>query len=354
MIKSRNILGYTFMSLSCIIVAGCLLAILLFIFSNGLNGLSIDYLTTANTYENADLMVEQFQPGSISYSINSDSVIVDKFSDNLNIKSESDLSGVDDFEIKRINDIPIAYIEDTSEIDNLLTNGSNVSLKVSLHREGILSMIISTLLTIFITLAIALPFGIATAIYLVEYPVDSKLYEITNFCINALTAIPSIVFGLFGALFFMGILGLPMSLLSGCLTMSIMLLPIIIRSTQEALLSIDDAQRQASRGLGADELQTIFKVVLPSAIPGIMVGIILAIGRVIGESAILVFTAGTVDSLTFNPLQSSSTLTVKAYMMAKEYGDIAGACSIALIIILIVICLNIVSKAISKKFELGV
>lgn len=350
----KNIIGYSLMTLSCIIVASSLIAILFFIFSNGVEGLSLEYLTTANTFENTEIVVEQFQPGAISYEINNDAIEVTQFDNDLAITSESDLTGVDSFEIKRINDIPVAYIEDTTQIDEVLTNGSDVKLNVSLHREGILSMIIATLLSIFLTLAIALPLGISTAIYLVEYPIKSRLYEITNFSINALTAIPSIVFGLFGSLFFMNILGLPMSILTGSLTMSIMILPIVIRSTQEALLSVDDMQRQASRGLGADEVETIFKIVLPSAMPGIIVGIILAIGRVIGESAILVFTAGTVDKLTLNPLESSSTLTVKAYMLAKEYGDIAGACSIAVIIIIIVIFLNLIAKSISKKFELGV
>ncbi len=349
--KSRTFIGYICMSAASIVVLSSLLAILYFIFANGMSGISTEFLFTADSYETGTIEVAKLNPGDLKYKIGNSSVDVTEIDGEIEFESELPLTAASEFEISRINDMPVAYIEDKSEIDELLTNGENITLQVKLHEEGILSMIVSTLLLIVLSLLIALPLGVGSAIYLIEYPVNDRLDKAIHFAINSLTAIPSIVFGLFGSLFFITVLGLPMSILTGAITVSIMLLPVIIRSTEEALISVPDHMRQASRGLGADEVQTIFKVVLPVAVPGITVGIILAIGRIIGESAILIFTAGTVDKLTLSPLQSSSTLTVKAYMLAKEYGDIAGAAAIAVIIIIIVICLNLIAKAISNKFE---
>lgn len=349
--KPRKIFGYGLMVLSSLIVLASLLAILFFIFSNGISGISSEYLTSADSYEKGSVQVAEFNPGDIQYQVSTSKVEVTSTSDQLEFTTDLPITKSTEYDINRINDNPIAYMS-ADEVDTYLTSGSDVTLDVTVHEQGILSMIVSTLILIVLSLLIALPLGIGSAIYLIEYPISDRLDNAIHFAINSLTAIPSIVFGLFGSLFFITILGLPMSILTGALTVSIMLLPVLIRSTEEALLSVPDHLRSASRGLGADEVQTIFKVVLPSAMPGIIVGIILAIGRIIGESAILIFTAGTVDKLTANPLESSSTLTVKAYMLAKEYGDIAGAASIAVVIILIVICLNLIAKLISNKFEM--
>lgn len=349
--RVRTIGGYTLMSAASLIVLSALLSILYFIFSNGLSGVSSEFLTTADSYEKGIVTVEQLNPGDLQYKISGSSVEVTQTSANVEHESDLPLTVSTEYEINRINDNPISYME-KDEIDKLLTSGTDLTLAITVHEKGILSMIISTLILIALSLLISLPLGIGSAIYLIEYPISDRLDRAIHFAINSLTAIPSIVFGLFGSIFFITILGLPMSILTGALTVSIMLLPILIRSTEEALLSVPSHFRSASRGLGANEVQTIFKVVLPSAMPGIIVGIILAIGRIIGESAILIFTAGTVDKLTANPLESSSTLTVKAYMLAKEYGDIAGAAAIAVIIIIIVICLNLIAKAISSKFEM--
>ncbi len=350
--KTRKVVGYSLMTAASLIVLSALLAILYFIFSNGLSGVSTEFLTTADSYQKGTVEVAEFNPGDITYNLKTSSVEVSKLADSVEFTSDVPITSSTEFEINRINDTPIAYYEDSEEVDQLLNNGTDLTLAVTVHEQGILSMIISTLILIALSLLISLPLGIGSAIYLIEYPISDKLDGAIHFAINSLTAIPSIVFGLFGSIFFITILGLPMSILTGALTVSIMLLPILIRSTEEALLSVPAHLRSASRGLGANEVQTIFKVVLPSAMPGIIVGIILAIGRIIGESAILIFTAGTVDKLTTNPLESSSTLTVKAYMLAKEYGDIAGAAAIAVVIIVIVVCLNIIAKAISNKFEM--
>lgn len=348
---TRKVLGYGLMGTASIIVLSALISILYFIFANGASGVTSEFLTTADNYQKGIINVEALKPGDLQYDIKTSSVKVVQTSEYLVYDSELAITPSTEFEINRINDIPVAYMDD-EEVNELLTNTENLSLAVTVHQQGILSMIVSTLLLIGLSLLIALPLGVGSAIYLIEYPISSKLAKLIHFAINSLTAIPSIVFGLFGSLFFIVILGLPMSILTGALTVSIMLLPILIRSTEEALLSVPDHFRSASRGLGANEVQTIFKVVIPSSMPGIIVGVILAIGRIIGESAILIFTAGTVDKLTTNPLESSSTLTVKAYMLAKEYGDIGAATAIAVVIILIVICLNLVAKLISHKFEM--
>lgn len=351
MMKPRKIFGYGIMTASSLIVLAALLSILYFIFANGLSGISTEFLTSADSYQKTTMEVTSLNPGDLQYEVKTSSVEVSSMSDDVQYEADLPIGTSTEFEINRINDTPIAYM-DSAEVEDVLNNGEDLTLGVTVHEQGILSMIISTLLLILISLVIALPLGIGSAIYLIEYPIGDRLDRAVHFAINSLTAIPSIVFGLFGSLFFITILGLPMSILTGALTVSIMLLPILIRSTEEALLSVPAHLRSASRGLGADEVQTIFKVVLPSAMPGIIVGIILAIGRIIGESAILIFTAGTVDKLTANPLESSSTLTVKAYMLAKEYGDIAGAAAIAVVIIVIVVCLNLIAKAISSKFEM--
>ncbi|WOO86453.1 phosphate ABC transporter permease PstA [Mollicutes bacterium LVI A0039] len=349
--KPRKIFGYGLMSVASIIVLSALLSILYFIFANGLSNISYEFLTSADSYEKGTITTAQLHPGDLQYDLTASSATVTKTSGNIEFETDMQLTSATEFDINRINDTPIAYLE-AEEVDELLTSGENLELAVTVHKQGILSMVVSTLLLIILSLLIALPLGIGSAIYLIEYPIGDRLDRGIHFAINSLTAIPSIVFGLFGSLFFITILGMPMSILTGALTVSIMLLPILIRSTEEALLSVPNHLRSASRALGANEVQTIFKVVLPSSMPGIIVGVILAIGRIIGESAILIFTAGTVDKLTTNPLESSSTLTVKAYMLAKEYGDIGGAAAVAVVIIIIVICLNLIAKAISHKFEM--
>ncbi len=349
--NSRKIIGYSVMTVSSLIVLISLLAILYFIFANGVSQINSNFLTTADSYEKGEIFIDELNPGDLQFNVKTSSVDVVSKSNTLEIESDLSLSSTTTVEVNRINDTPVSYMEE-KEVESILTSSEDIKLNVTVHNEGILSMIVSTLILIVLSLLIALPLGIGSAIYLIEYPVNDRLDKVIHFAINSLTAIPSIVFGLFGSLFFITILKMPMSILTGAITVSIMLLPVLIRSTEEALLSVPTHLRSASRGLGANEVQTIFKVVLPSAMPGIIVGVILAIGRIIGESAILIFTAGTVDKLTFNPLESSSTLTVKAYMLAKEYGDITAATAIAVVIVIIIVCLNLLAKAISYKFEM--
>lgn len=352
--KIEKIIGYFLLITSTLITIGTFLMIIFFIFNQGMSALNLNFITTTQDIKNAQISVSNLNNGDLQYEVNSTNVEVSSFnSQNMKIESEDDvlISSQDSVEILNINGTPVSYM-DEEEINTILTSPQEAKLKISYQTEGILSMIIATLITIIISISISLPLGIISAIFLVEYQKDTKFNRIVHFAIDSLAAIPSIVFGLFGVAFFIYFLKLPMSLLTGSLTVSIMLLPVLIRSTEEALLSVPGAYREGSFGLGATKIQTIFKVVLPSAIGGIVVGVILAIGRVIGESAILVFCAGTVDKLTLNPLVSSSTMTVKIYMLAKEYGDITTACAIGIIILILVLLLNLLAKAISKKFEI--
>ena len=183
------------------------------------------------------------------------------------------------------------------------------------------------------------------AVYLQEYAKQGKLVRVIRFATECLAGIPSIVYGLFGGIFFVVALKLQYSILSGGLTVAIIILPTIIRSTEEALKTVPDTYREASLGLGATKFQTLYKVILPSAIPGILSGVILSIGRVIGESAAILLTAGTVAKMPLTVFDSARTLTV------QETGDIQTACGVGLVLIVIVFALNTIAKLVAKKLN---
>jgi phosphate transport system permease protein len=216
---------------------------------------------------------------------------------------------------------------------------------------GIKPFIISTLYTIGVSLAIATPIGVLAAVYLQEYAKQGRLVKLIRYSTEALAGIPSIVYGLFGAAFFVAALKFGYSLLAGSLTLSIIILPVIIRTTEEALKVVPTSYREASLGLGATRFQTLYKVILPSAIPGILSGVILSMGRVIGESAALFLTAGTVYKIPKTIMSSGRTLTVHAFLETKEKGDIASAAATGIILIILILLLNTVAKVISKKFN---
>lgn len=236
-----------------------------------------------------------------------------------------------------------AYIDEQSS--------SSVRVKFIEVGGGIVPMLITTLYMIGLSLLVALPVGIFAAIYLVEYAKAGRLVRIIRFGTESLAGIPSIIYGLFGMLFFVTYLKLGYSILAGALTVSIILLPVIIRQTEEALKSVPMSYREGSLGLGVTKLQTIRRVVLPSAVPGILVAVILSVGRIVGESAALFLTAGTVARIPNSLLVSGSTLTVKAYQVAKEEGNIEMACAIGTVIIVLVILINMSSKYVSKHFS---
>lgn len=210
---------------------------------------------------------------------------------------------------------------------------------------------INTLSMTLLSLLIAGPLGIFAAVYLVEYAnKKGRLIGLIRLTAETLSGIPSIVYGLFGLLFFSTALGLSYSLLSGALTMSLMILPLIMRTTEEALLSVPDTYREASFGLGAGKLRTIFKVILPAAVPGILSGIILATGRVIGETAALMFTAGTVAKYA-GIMDSGRTLAVHMYVLSSEGLHMDKAYSTALVLLIMVLLINGLSSLIAKRLS---
>lgn len=214
--------------------------------------------------------------------------------------------------------------------------------------------IVNTVFMTFLCLAVAAPFGIFSAVYLTEYAKSgSKVVSIIRMTTETLSGIPSIVYGMFGFLFFVTALKWGYSILAGALTMSIMILPLLMRTTEEALLAVPDAYREASFGLGAGKLRTIFCVVLPAALPGILAGVILAVGRVVGETAALVYTAGTVAKIPDGLFSSGRTLSVHMYTLASEGLFMEESYATAVILLLVVMGMNILSACIAKKVRRG-
>ena len=215
---------------------------------------------------------------------------------------------------------------------------------------SLLPALINTLFMTALSLIIAVPIGIFSAIYLTEYAKrGNKLVGIVRITTETLSGIPSIVYGLFGSLFFVKACGFDLSLLSGALTLSIMILPLIMRTTEEALIAVPDSYREGSFGLGAGKLRTVFRIVLPSAVPGILSGVILGIGRIVGESAALVFTAGTVAEVAKGLFSSSRTLAVHMYAISGEGLYIDQTYATAVVLLLLVIVINALSGLIAKK-----
>lgn len=215
---------------------------------------------------------------------------------------------------------------------------------------SMLPAMINTLLMTAATLILAVPLGVFAAIYLVEYAKKgNKLVSVVRVTAETLTGIPSIVYGLFGMLFFVGYCKWGFSLLSGSLTLAIMVLPVIMRTTEEALLAVPDSFREGSFGLGAGKLRTVFRVVLPSAIPGILSGIILATGRIVGETAALIYTAGTIAKVPNSIFSSTRTLSVHMYNLSKEGLHTDESYATAVVLLLIVIGINTLSHMIATK-----
>lgn len=201
-----------------------------------------------------------------------------------------------------------------------------------------------------LSLLIAVPFGIFSAIFLVEYAgKGNKFIEVIRLTTETLSGIPSIVYGLFGMLFFVNTLKWGFSVLAGAFTLSIMILPLIMRQTEEALKAVPDSYREGSFGLGAGKLRTVFRIVLPSAVPGILAGVILAIGRIVGETAALIYTAGTVAQVPKNVLGSGRTLAIHMYMLSSEGLYMNQAYATAVILLVLVVVINTLSGVVAKK-----
>ncbi|MGF1702974.1 phosphate ABC transporter permease PstA [Photobacterium makurazakiensis] len=223
------------------------------------------------------------------------------------------------------------------------------------QESGIWPMIVTTLYMVAASVGVAAPLGIMTAIYLTEYAaVGSRLVKVVRFCTESLAGIPSIIYGLFGMTFFVVVMGFGYSILSGALTLSILILPVIIRTTEEALMAVPQTYREGSYGLGASKIYTIWRLILPSAMPGIVTSIILSVGRVIGESAPVFMTAGMVARIPESMLDSGRTLTVHLYKLTQELYTIHEwnqAYATATVLIVIVLCINLLTKIIASRFN---
>lgn len=229
----------------------------------------------------------------------------------------------------------------TPDLFSLTYNSDNVSCMPS---------IINTIILTLLTLLIAVPFGIGSAIYLAEYSKrGNKLVKLIRTMAETLAGIPSIVYGLFGMLFFVYALNWGYSLLAGAFTLAIMVLPTIIRTTEEALLTVPDSYREGSFGLGAGKLRTIVRIILPSAMPGILSGVILSVGRIVGETAALIYTYGSATGYAVTPMSSGRSLSVHMYVLANEGLHTGEAWGTAVVLLALVFGINTLSAFVAKK-----
>jgi phosphate transport system permease protein len=228
------------------------------------------------------------------------------------------------------------------------------ALKYTSENVSMMPALINTIIMTLLALLIAAPFGIFSAIYLVEYARrGNKLVEVIRVTAETLSGIPSIVYGLFGLLFFVTALGWGFSIIAGSFTLAIMILPLILRTTEEALKAVPDSYREGSFSLGAGRLRTVFRVVLPSAVPGILAGIILAIGRIVGETAALIYTAGTVAEIPNSLMASGRTLSVHMYALSSEGLYVNQAYATAVVLLIMVVGINWLSGFVAKKLMKG-
>lgn len=356
--------------LSTGLTVAILFVILGFVLYKGLPGINIRFLTRQWDDKTTIVSIDPNESLSnssadnyvsslgISIGLENDTIVITKIDKNSPVKEAANLKNKEyalkthDI-ISKVDDVKLENIT-VSEAANVLNNiTADSKIKVTRPGGGILPMLISTVYIILISLCIAAPIGICSAIYLNEYAKPGKVLRLIRFAIQNLAGIPSIIYGLFGMLVFVRLLKMEYSILAGSLTLSILLLPTIISTTEEALKEIPKAYRESSYGLGATKLQTISKIILPGALPGILVAVILSIGRIVGESAALIWTAGTVAQIPKALIGSkagAATLTTKLYWVIKETGNLAEACSIAIVLIVLIIILNLISKLITRRF----
>jgi len=332
-----------------------LIVIIGFILIKGLSGISWSFLT--RNYENkttyvtvsttAAVSTEDVKEGYVEplgitlEAIEGNRLEITKLDKDSPCKAALNLKGVS-YSIKK------------GDLIASVTSLDDTTLRIKIVRPGggIIPMAVTTLYMIVLSLVISAPIGILSAIFLIEYAKHGKLVSIIHFAIENLAGIPSIIYGLFGTLFFVKICQMKYSILAGALTLSIILLPTIITTTEETLKAIPKSYRESSLGLGATKLQTISKVVLPNALSGILVAILLSIGRIVGESAALLLTAGTIAQIPkalYGNSAGGATLTIKMYTLMKEENDLTTACAIGIVLLVIIIVLNFVSKTITRK-----
>ena len=224
--------------------------------------------------------------------------------------------------------------------------------KYTSENVSMMPAIVNTITMTVLSLLFAVPIGIFSAIYLVEYAKKgNKLVSAVRLTTETLSGIPSIVYGLFGYLMFNQALGWGYSMLGGALTLAIMILPLVMRTTEEALLAVPDSYREGSFGLGAGRLRTVFRIVLPSAIPGILSGVILSIGRIVGETAALIYTSGSVTGIPKNVMGSGRTLAIHMYALFSEGLHMDEAYATGVVLLVLVLAINGLSSLIAKKLE---
>ncbi len=219
------------------------------------------------------------------------------------------------------------------------------------HEGGILPMIVSTVAVVLVAVGISTPIGVCAAIYLVEYAKPGKVVRAIRFATETLAGIPSIIYGMFGMIFFVNLLKLGFSILAGAVTLSIMVLPTIVRTTEEALKAVPIGFKEGSLALGASKLRTISRVILPSAIPGILAAIILSIGRIVGETAALYFTAGTVPRMPTAIMDSARTLSVHLYLLVYEGISFEKAYATATVLVVVVAVINFMANRMVMVFK---
>jgi phosphate transport system permease protein len=220
---------------------------------------------------------------------------------------------------------------------------------------SLMPALINTVLMVLLALLIAIPFGLASAIFLVEYTKrGNRLVKVIRLMAETLAGIPSIIYGLFGLMLFVTVFGWGFSLLAGALTVSIMILPLIIRTSEEALKAVPDGYREGSLALGAGLLRTVWKVVIPSALPGILAGVILGIGRIVGETAALIYTSGSVTEIPSSVFDSTRTLSVHMYELSREALHMNEAAATAVVLLLIVLLINTLSAVVARRMTRGI
>ena len=228
------------------------------------------------------------------------------------------------------------------------------SLEFTTDNQSVIPALINTVIMTAVSLLVAVPVGIFSAIFLVEYSgKGNRFVDLVRMTTETLQGIPSIIYGLFGMLFFVYRMKLDYSILAGALTLAIMILPLIMRTTEEALKSVPDLYREGSFGLGAGKLRTVFRIVLPSAAPGILAGIILAIGRIVGETAALIYTAGTMPKVPESILGSGRTLAIHMYLLSNEGLYLPQAYATAVVLLVLVVGINAFSNFIARKLTKG-
>lgn len=379
----KDLLAKSLIWLSAIFSGGVLIVIVGFIFSNGWDLVSMDFITRDFR---GDLSVVNIEPTATTFTPRSnqasthifisslgiellpteDGIMVMNIDNNSPTLTATDRAG-NAFSLSTgqvlegVNDVRLNEHSTSADILAAFATNDSVSLRVRTLGGGVWPLIVSTLLLVVVTLTIAAPIGILAAIYMVEYAKQGRFVNLIRFAVEILAGMPSIIYGLFGLVFFNRMLGMGQSIFTGALTLTILLLPIMIRSTEEALKTVPTSYREASFGLGANKIQTIFKIILPSALPGMMVGIILSIGRIVGETAALLFTLGGFARMPINMntgnlsiFEQGATLTLRAYFEVQESANVSMAAAIGIVILGIVFILNMISKLVTKKFSKAV